>query len=140
MVAVLVKLVNKIQCLQVCIMAKRGPKGANRGAIKKGEVRNPRGENGQKREQREIKAIAQEFLNESYAAQVNGGQVSKERLRWLLEKAFAMAMSGSYQHLKELLAQAYGMPTQRTELTGKDGAELVGFAEFVRAAAEPEKK
>jgi hypothetical protein len=80
-------------------------------AAKKGEVRNPQGLNGRKRQ--DLIALFLEEPSETDA--------SKSKLRRVIEKLYAKALAGSDMAAKTLIEQYAGRPKQAVDLSNEAG-------------------
>lgn len=114
---------------------KPNPGWANlRPPIQKGEVRNPKGNNGRVRAE-----VVAAFLEESTETDPN---VCKGRK--VLEKTYAQALKGNVQAQKLLIEHWKGKPKQQLDLSSEDGSmspmgpDTVGDA--IRDAIERKKK
>lgn len=85
---------------------------------KEGESGNP---NGRPKGQRNYATLYREALIKIAKA---NNQTEDEIETLMLTKAIQSASKGDYKFYKDILDRLYGTPTNKTELTGKDGAEL----------------
>ena len=98
-------------------MANKNPNTKGLKPWKKGQSGNPKG----KMPTKAIQDVFKEFLHD--VARSKDGQ-QMERLEALLKAQFAVASKGNTKAAEFLMDRAYGKPTQRNELTGKDGQPM----------------
>lgn len=85
--------------------------------IKKGEVRNPTGSNGRKRDAIELHTQIAEYMAEAEAHSINGKSTEAPRSRWLVAMIYSRAMGGSVPHMQELLNRWVGKPKETIAAT-----------------------
>jgi hypothetical protein len=124
------------------------PGQTNAGSFKKGDLRQWKG--GQRN--KAAVAITRSFRNilvliggESLVSELNGKPISKQKIEWLGQKLWAMALSGDMVAVKELLDRMEGKVTQPVgigntpEEDGKAGVLRVQFI-MPRPGEKPDKK
>lgn len=92
------------------------------GSFKPGNKANPTGENGRKKDARELAATIDEFMREVVA--IKDGGEKRARYLWLTEIMWKHAMQGNAPYLRELLDRWVGKAKEHVELTGADGKPL----------------
>jgi hypothetical protein len=94
----------------------------NKGTFKKGEVRNPTGENGRKKDAREFHVVLDSYLHDLASLKDDGEK--RERYLWLVEVLWRQAMAGNAAYMRELLDRWLGKSKERLEVTGADGKPI----------------
>ena len=111
---------------------KRNPRNAgmkpgqtNAGSFKKGDLRQWKG--GQRN--KAAVAMTKSFRNilvliggESLVSELNGKPISKQKIEWLGQKLWAMALSGDIAAIRELLDRMEGKVTQ--PVSGENGGPI----------------
>jgi hypothetical protein len=111
---------------------KRNPRNAgmkpgqtNAGSFKKGDLRQWKG--GQRN--KAAVAMTKSFRNilvliggESLVSELNGKPISKQKVEWLGQKLWAMALSGDLTAIRELLDRMEGKVTQ--PVSGENGGPI----------------